>query len=112
MEFLVGEHAHFHLFANASREDASATNVLVTEGRVHIQFENDLEGFVEAATLGDLTILGEHLRNGEFARGHIQHGLHGRFGTSFLGGEGTLLLGVEGVEDFKVSLSWTYPLAC
>lgn len=54
MELFASEDADLDLFACAGGEDAGATNVLVTLGRVHIQLDNDFEALVELALFRDV----------------------------------------------------------
>lgn len=53
VELLAGKHAHLDFLTSASGQDAGATDVLVTLGRINVQLDDKLDAFHKFALFGD-----------------------------------------------------------
>jgi len=63
MEFVSSEDANADLLPGARRQDAGATDVLVTLSRVNVELDDDFEAFFKFALFRDLSGGRENLRS-------------------------------------------------
>lgn len=100
VELFVCENTNLDFLTRATRQDASASDVLITLGRVHIQLKNEFHTLWELALLRHLTQLREYILHCKLRSLNLQHLRHGLFSAAL----GVLLvrhfLGLEGLQNF------------
>jgi len=66
VEFLICKHTNLHFFTCSARQNTSASHILVTLSRVHIERQNQLHRLGELALFRDMLKMRENLINREF----------------------------------------------